>query len=98
MSTNTKIVTWVVVAVVVVGGGIWWWMSMSPTAVSPTYNNPPAPTAQTPTSTQNPTTDNSNAAVQANLASIDSQMSGFSSDNTSINQGMSDQPVTQSQL
>jgi cytoskeletal protein RodZ len=111
MSTNAKTVVWIIVAVVIVGGGIWWWMSMSPTATAPTYTNPTsaANPTQAPTTapTSTPTTPppandvtasgNSNAALESDLSNTDSQMNGFSSDNTNINNGMNDQPVQQSQ-
>jgi hypothetical protein len=106
MSTNTKIVTWVIVAVVVIGGGVLWWMHTNQTSMAPTATTTaPTPTqAQTTPQTQTPPsngismTDNSDAALQTDLSNIDSQMNGFSSDNASINQGLNDQPVAQSQL
>ena len=111
MSTNGKIITWVVVAVVVVGGGIWWYASMTSTANAPAayVNNPaPATTPTTPPTTPSSTgntnndgisaTDTSNAALQGDLTAVDSQTSGFSSDNASITQGMNDQETQQSQI
>lgn len=103
MSTNTKVVMWILIAVVVVGG-IWWWFSMSPTAVSPATNpvtdnqagqnqNQPQPQTNGVSAT-----DNSNIALQTDLSNVDSQMNGFSSDNASVDQGLSDQPVPQQQL
>ena len=112
MPTNTKIVLWIVVAVVVVGGA-WWWLSMSQTAVAPanqnitSQNNPSAQTQTGGTAGANgaapqtngvSATDNSNAALQTDLSNIDSQMNSFASDNASVNQGLSDQPVQQAQL
>ena len=97
---------WVVVGVIVVGG-IWWWAMGSqpvaaPTSALPSANPPSSnpPANQTPSTTPNgiSATDNSNAALQTNLASIDSQMNGFSSDNTNITQSENDQPVSQQQL
>lgn len=103
MSYKAKIITGVIVAVVVIGGA-WFELSMENKTNSPAAY-------QTNVGTQNPTTTNSNSAgtgvsqtdtsnagLQADLSSVDSQMNGFASDNTSINQGMSDQPVQQSQF
>ena len=106
MSTNAKIIMWLAVAVVIIGG-IWWWigMNMNKTAVAPTnsvtQNQAPvnSPT-QTQTSTVNgpSATDNSNVGLQTDLSNIDSQMNGFSSDNTNVSQGMNDQSVQQASL
>jgi len=106
MSRNTKIAVWVVAAIVVVGGGAWWWMGMGNSGISQVPTNPAPQTAMvggntntTPSSTPQGNgismTDNSNAALQADLSNIDSQMNGFSSDNASVNQGLNDQPVSQ---
>jgi hypothetical protein len=108
MSTTAKTVLWVVAAVVVIGG-IWWWIASGQTAVSPTSyptGQAQSQSSTTPTATAQPAapsnaisaTDNSNAGLQANLSNIDTQMNGFSSDNASVNQGMNDQPVQQSQF
>jgi len=103
MSTNAKVITWIIV-VVVVAGGIWWWVAASQMAVSPTSNpaaenQSPTPIATAPTPSNGiAASDNSNAGLQAQLSNIDSQTSGFASDNTSVNQGMSDQQVQQSQF
>jgi cytoskeletal protein RodZ len=108
MSTTLKIVLGVVVAVVVVGG-IWWWVAASKTAEAPavsttqTQNMTPTSTAMNTSTPPAPSngvsaTDSSNAALQADLSNIDTQMNGFSSDNASVSQGMNDQPVQQSQL
>lgn len=98
MSTSAKVVTWVIVAVVVVGGA-WWWFSMSHTAGAPATALAPTapPSGATATGTAT-VTDNSNAALNANLSQIDAQMNGFASDNAGVNQGLDDQPVQQSQL
>ena len=90
---------WVVIAVVVIGGA-WWYLSMSQTATAPTASNPApsAPPAPMPPSNGVSASNNSNATLQSNLSNIDSQMNGFSSDNASVNNGMSDQQVQQSQL
>ena len=104
MSTNAKIVTWIVVAVVVVGGGIWWYLSAAPTAIAPAgYGNNPTSTTAMATSTTNNTnnngvsaTDTSNAALQADLTTVDSQTNSFSGDNASMTQGMNDQETQQS--
>lgn len=85
MSKSTKITLWIVV-VVVVAGAIWWW-----SAGQSGLNGSPA-------AYNNPGNGNSTADLTQNLAQIDSQMSGFSSDSTSMNEALNDQPVTQAQL
>ncbi len=109
MSKTTIIVICVVVALLV-AGGIWWWsMSTANAPSSPAAYAPSAPPAAMPTQTQGtntapaqaPTlaaTGTSDAALNADLSQIDSQMNGMSGDNASINQGLTDQPVQQQQL
>ena len=108
MTTTAKTILWIIVAIVVIGA-IWWWVSMSQTATAPTTGQANQPAANIPTTNINSTasstttpgvsaTDSSNAALQTDLSNIDTQMNGFSSDNTNVNNGLNDQPVQQSQL
>ncbi len=101
MSTGAKTVVWIIVAIVVIGGLIWWFGKPAPSAPTAATGTPQNQ-AQSPTANSgNPAvsaTDNSNAAIDSNLSNIDTQMKGFASDNASVNQGMNDQPVAQSQL
>lgn len=98
----SKTILWIVLAVVVVGGGIWWW-SMSHTA---TQSPATATTAQTQTQAGNSNgtqassapAGNSDQAINQTMANVNAQMNGFSSDSASINQGLNDQPVQQSQF
>ncbi len=103
MSKTIKTILWVAGAAVVLGG-IWWWSASQPNSPAPaaTQTTAPTSTAQSAGGTQaselasgNST---SNAALNSDLAQIDSQMNGMSGDNASITQGMNDQPVQQSQL
>ena len=110
MSKTSKIVLWVIVVIVVIGGIVWFVMGQNSAAPAgqgysaPTsQNNPASPTS--PTSATGNTSgglstapaDNSNAALSQDLASIDAQMTGLTSDSASIDQGLNDQPVAQGQ-
>ena len=106
MSTSAKVILGIVI-VVIIAGGIWVWKSSAPSATNtaantnqPAANTPSANNASSGSQTQTgvSASDNSNAALQASLSNVDSKMSGFSSDNASVNQGMNDQPVQQSSL
>lgn len=56
MSTNAKLIIWIVVAIVVIGG-IWWWHSMSgnSAATTATIQTPAQVPPTTPTSTASST-------------------------------------------
>ena len=101
MSTTSKTIVWIVVVVVVVGGGIWLWsMSQAPAAypVAQTTGTAPTTGAAPSGNTAPQPPSNSDQAINQSLNSIDVQMNGLASDSASVNQGLNDQPVTQSQL
>jgi len=67
---------------------------IAPTApTSATGNMPPS----APTGLVTAPTDDSNAALNQDLTSINSQLNGLASDSASIDQGLNDQPVPQGQ-
>ncbi len=93
---------WLLIVLIVAAGIIWFAMGNKSIAPAvPGYSGTPAsPTAETitpPTSAVLPTppTDDSNAALNQDLTSIDSQLNGLASDSASVDQGLNDQPVTQ---
>lgn len=84
MSNNTKIWTVVVILVILVGGWMWYNQSRSstPRGSIPTK----APVASV---SMGSPSDNSNAAIDQDLAAIDSQLSGLSTDATDLNNSLS---------
>ncbi len=85
MTKTAKVIVTIVVVLVVAGGIYWWVMGQNS---STNYQSP----------TGSNTSGNSDTALNQDLATIDGQMSAFSSDSASIDQSMNDQPVAQSQL
>jgi flagellar basal body-associated protein FliL len=88
----TKTALWIVIVVIVivVAGGIWWSMN-SNTGTGTVAQNTNNGAAAQPSG-------NSDQAIDQEMASINAQMNGLSSDSASVNQGLSDQPVQQSQF
>ena len=101
MSKTVKIIVWVVV-VIIAGGGIWWWMASQNSAL-PVVNNTPASGAAAATSTPNSAPSSSypqgasDQSINQDMTSLDAQINGLSSDNASVTQSLSDQPVQQAQ-
>ena len=110
MNTTGKVISGIVIVVVVVGGAFFLYQQMQPmTAIAPgpvntTASNSvqqpvtPAPTAEQTAASVNPLpsgTDTSDAGLTKDAASIDTQMSGLSSDNTSVTQSVTDQAGAQ---
>ena len=88
----------VVAGLIIIAGGAWYWVSKSgayPESGSGTVqqSEPSPATATLPSGTQT-----SDAALEADLNAMDSQIGAFSSDNANINAGLSDQQVQQSSL
>lgn len=110
MSNGTKIGVMVVLIVVVLGGLYWYSQQSSSPAVQSTTNSYTAPSqpagyGTTPTTSQpsspTPSTGTSaasNAQLDADLKSVDSQMGGMSSDSSNIDSGLNDQAGQQSSL
>lgn len=99
MSTSIKIVLLIVI-VIVAGTAIWWW-SMgqgSPVGYNTTNSGNPGGTTNTPSGGSSLSQGNTNAELNQDLAQIDSQVNGFSSDSASIDQSLNDQSVSQTQL
>ena len=72
-------VWWIIVILIIIIGGVWWWnASQSATAIAPAT-----------TSTINSPSDTSDAALNQDLSSVDSQMNGLQSDNTAVDQSLS---------
>ena len=72
-------VWWIIVILIIIIGGVWWWnASQSATVFAPTT-----------TSTITSPSDTSNAALNQDLSSVDSQMNGLQSDNTAVDQSLS---------
>ena len=95
MTSKSKIVFWII-AIIIVIGLIWWyaqWKASSPTMPEQ------SPYSQNPTGTSSSALPqgNSNTALDQSLQAIDNQLSGLSSDSASVNQGLSDQPISQGQ-
>lgn len=86
-------VWWVVIVLIVIIGGAWWWtVSQSPAsnvpagqAAAPAGNNPAAASAQGLTTSPS---DNSDAALDQDLNSVDAQMNGLQSDTAAVDAGM----------
>jgi flagellar basal body-associated protein FliL len=113
MTKTSKIVLWVIIVVIVVVAAVWFFMSPKGSAPNgqgvpaPTSQNVPVapvvqntPTAPTPApqgALQTAPTDDSNSALNQDLATINDQLNGLASDTASIDQGLNDQPVTQGQ-
>jgi hypothetical protein len=91
--SNTAKITVTIVVILVVLGGIYWWLMGQYGAPAPsgTSVNQPGAASQL-------TSGNTNTDLNQDLATIDSQMNGFTSDSASMNQSLSDQPVSQTQL
>jgi hypothetical protein len=99
MSTTSKTVIWVIVAIVVIGG-IWWWavsgnQSAQNTQPGTAMNNSAQPTADNTTAGSNAagsnaivSNDNSDASLDQDLANLDTQINGLSSDSASVDQGI----------
>jgi hypothetical protein len=96
---------WLLVVLIVIAGIAWFVMGnkgLAPSAPGSygTTASPSSPNAESiapPTSSALPTspTDDSNAALNEDLTSINNQLNGLASDSASIDQGLNDQPVTQ---
>lgn len=102
MSKTGKIILWIVIVVIIVGG-IWWWMeSRSNIVMAPGSNNAPAATATSTVnssgaaSTSYPQGD-SDQSINQDMASLNLQLNGLSSDNANVTQSMNDQPVQQAE-
>jgi hypothetical protein len=96
---------WVIVAIVVVVAIVWFVMMQNGATPSgqgssvPAQNVQTSPTGQSniPSGLTTAAKDDSNAALNQDLNSIDSQLNGLSSDSANIDQGLNDQPVSQGQ-
>jgi hypothetical protein len=97
MSKTGKVIMWIVIVVIVVGG-IWWWMASRSTTPAATMNNSVGATATSSStaSTSYPQGD-SDQSINQDMASLNTQMNGLSSDNASVTQSMNDQPVQQAE-
>ena len=100
-----------IVVVVLIGAALWWsgWLKSGMTSPATTTTNT-APTDQTQTQPtpqeqqaaiqqqngMSAQSDDSDAALQQDAASVDTQMQGLNSDSSSVNSSLSDQPVQQS--
>jgi hypothetical protein len=95
MSKASQATLWVVLAVLVIGG-IWWWSMSNNGSYSPssTYN----PGATSTSQSNGAPSDNSDQAINQDMTNANAQINGFSSDSASIDQGLNDQPVQQSQF
>lgn len=94
MSSNEKTLLWI--GVVIVAIGVIWWLTASK-GVEPVEEHTPVATstAAATGSTASPASDTSDAALNADIGAMGTQMDGFSSDSASINSGINDQPVSQ---
>jgi cytoskeletal protein RodZ len=98
MSKTEKVILWIVIVVIVVGG-IWWWMaSRNSNTPAATVNNKVGATAVS-SSTASPSypQGDSNQSINQDMASLNTQMNGLSSDNASATQSLNDQPVPQAE-
>ncbi len=96
MTSKSKVIFWII-AIIVVVGLIWWysqWQAGSPAAPE---QSPYSATSTSGTSSSVLPQGNSNTALDQSLQTIDSQLSGLSSDSASIDQGLNDQPIVQGQ-
>jgi cytoskeletal protein RodZ len=106
MSKTGKIILWIVIAVVVIGGGIWWWIasqSSTPATAPSSPDNVPTATSTPSTTTPSSTASSSypqgdsDQSINQDMTNFNAQMNGLSSDNASVTQSMSDQPVQQAE-
>jgi hypothetical protein len=94
----------VLVVLIVVGAGLWWSGVLKPyfpgsqtqapvsvATTTPTQQTQAAPVNDLPTQPS----DTSDAALTQDTAAIDAQMSGLSSDSSSMDQSFNDQPTAQ---
>ena len=106
MNTTGKVIVGIIVLVVVLGGAFYLYQQMQPTPVvapsiattSQTSSAGTPATSQQTAASVNPLpsgTATSDAALAQDAASVDTQMSALSSDNTQVTQSVNDQPVTQ---
>lgn len=97
-----KITIAIIVAVLVIGG-IWWFVSTNMANQQGAAGNANTMTggnaiATTTTSAPALTSGTSNADLNQDLSQIDGQLNGLASDSASVDQGLNDQPVSQSSL
>lgn len=103
MSTKA-IIAWVLV-IIIVAAGVWYFWSQSQNSTLQTSPASQTLPASSTTTSQNSIPQNqqlasgdSNADLDADLNTIDSQTSDANTDSASVNQSFNDQPVQQSQL
>ena len=96
MSSKAKLAITIIVIVVALGG-VYWWLTSQQGALAPSTAPGGASTSQNGAAQPQLTSGNSNADLNQDLATIDAQMNGVSSDSASMNNSFNDQPVTQSQ-
>ncbi len=104
MSKGSAKVWWIIIILIIIIGGVWWWnSSQSATVVAP-ESNPSVTATQTNSAPaaavsglQTSPTDTSNTALNQDLNSVDSQMSGLSSDNAAVDQSLSSSSAPLSQ-
>src|SRR5947209_1494293 len=98
MSKGGKITLGIILAILVVGVVMWWAGFMGGSNGS--YPAPVASTGSQSSATQTNVAGSSgsgNQSISQEMASVDTQLSGLSSDSASIDQGLNDQPVPQAQ-
>lgn len=86
------------VVLAVLGAGAYYWytdMRSAPATMTETATTTPATAAAPDTGL---TAGNSDGELSQDAATIDSQISGFSSDNAAVNSGLNDQPVQQASI
>lgn len=87
----------IVVVAVIAGAALWWYWSHG-VAHAPASGGEAASSTGASATTLPLGSATDNAALNADLNAVDSQMNGFSSDNANVNGSLSDQPVQQSSL
>jgi hypothetical protein len=92
-----------VLVIVVVGAGVWGWMSYHPSApAQPAQQEvavqPPAPPPPPPTPADSiNASGSSDAALQGDLNTLDTQVQSAQDANASVDQSFNDQPVKQTE-
>ena len=100
--TQSKTTLWIAIAVVlvIIFGGIWWY-GQSGTNI-PTSNTLAPQSGQSGaqnTQGQNAVSaqNNSDASLNQDLSSLDTQLNSLSADSQSVHQGLNDEPIPQGQ-
>src|SRR5436309_210189 len=91
-----------VLVLAVVAAGVWGWMTFYPKPAQPSQQQvavqPPAPPPTPPTPAESiSASGSSDAALQGDLNTVDTQVQGAQDANASVDQSFNDKPVSQTE-